>query len=113
MIDLCAIRKIQVALRDFEERLKEKTGLTLNEAMCLCALQKGMEEPSILASEMQLSPSRLTRILDVMETKDLISRSGSKADRRSVSITLTEEGKRLLEAYHCSDITMPELIVNQ
>ena len=38
MIDLCAIRRLQTALRTFEEELKAKTGLSFNDALLLCAV---------------------------------------------------------------------------
>ena len=51
MIDLCAIRRLQTALRTFEEELKAKTGLSFNDALLLCAVNKGIREPRALARE--------------------------------------------------------------
>jgi DNA-binding MarR family transcriptional regulator len=108
MIDLCSIRKIQRALRRFEETLEGETGLTLNEAMCLCATSKGMNEPGHLARELDLSPSRLSRVLEALEGKKLIARKISESDRRGITVTLTRTGKSAIEKYRCADIEIPE-----
>lgn len=108
MIDLCSIRKIQTALRKFEDTLKTETGLSLNDAMCLCAIAKGIHEPGQLAREIELSPSRLTRILDALEERKLVSRKLSDGDRRSIEVHMTKTGERLVEKYKCSGIEMPE-----
>lgn len=108
MIDLCSIRKIQTALRRFEETLKAETGLSLNDALCLCSINKGIQEPGLLAREMELSPSRLTRILDVLEGRGLITRKLSDTDRRNISVVMTEKGAELIENYQCAGIEIPE-----
>lgn len=107
MIDLCAIRKLQTSLRAFEKHLKEETGLSFNDALLLCAVRKGIAEPGLLAKELELSPSRLTRILDSLEKRDLTRRELSPLDRRSMLVTLTTKGKQMVEQYSCSGITLP------
>ncbi len=108
MIDLCAIRRLQTSLRAFEENLKEQTGLSFNDALLLCAVNKGITEPGALARELELSPSRLTRVLDSLETRALVTRTLSSIDRRSLTVSLTESGARLVQEYSCSEITLPE-----
>ena len=107
MIDLCAIRRLQTSLRTFEKQLKEETGLSFNDALLLCAVNKGIVEPGLLALELELSPSRLTRILDSLESRDLTKRELSSVDRRSMLVTLTHTGKQMVEQYSCSGITLP------
>ncbi|HPZ15665.1 MAG TPA: MarR family transcriptional regulator [Sphaerochaeta sp.] len=108
MIDLCAIRRLQTLLRVFEEELKQKTGLSFNDALLLCAVNKGVTEPGALARELELSPSRLTRVLDSLEARDLIARSLSDTDRRSLTVSLTKSGRATVEEYSCSEITLPD-----
>jgi len=108
MIDLCAIRKLQTSLRNFEEQLKEQTGMSFNDALLVCAVNKGIVEPSALAKELELSPSRLTRILDSLEARALIKRTLSSSDRRSLAVSLTETGKEMVKTYSCSDLPIPE-----
>ena len=107
MIDLCAIRKLQTSLRAFEKHLKEETGLSFNDALLLCAVNKGIHEPGLLAKELELSPSRLTRILDSLESRGLATRELSSVDRRSMLVTLTQQGKQMVEKYSCSGLTLP------
>ena len=108
MIDLCAIRRLQTSLRSFEEELKSKTGLSFNDALLLCAVNKGVCEPRALAQEPELSPSRLTRVLDSLESRLLIKRTLSDTDRRSLTVSLTEEGATMVHQYSCSEIAIPE-----
>lgn len=110
MIDLCAIRKIQNAIRELEDELKTKCALSLVEAMCLCALTQDKNEPSMLATELGLSPSRLTRILDSLEKQKLITRETSAASRRNVIVTPTQAGTDIIREYHCADVHMPEAL---
>lgn len=114
MIDLCSVRKIQTALRRFEVQLKTTTGLTLNDALCLCSISKGIREPGALSRELELSPSRLTRILDALEGRGMIERKTSDEDRRNVTVELTPEGIRLIQSYQCSELELPpELVFTQ
>ncbi len=107
MVDLCSIRKIQVALRRFEESLKEETGLSLNDAMCLCAIEKGYAEPGLLAVQLELSPSRLSRVLDSLEARNLIARNVAEGDRRNITVSLTKAGTRLIAKYKCAEVNLP------
>lgn len=114
MIDLCSIRRVQTALRRFEQTIREKTGLTLNEAFCLCTITSGILEPGQIAKELELSPSRLSRVLDALEGKVLITRAISREDRRNISVTLTKRGTELVNKYKTSGIELPqELIFTQ
>jgi len=114
MIDLCSIRKIQSALKRFEETLKAETGLSLNDALCLCSISKGIQEPGLLARELELSPSRLTRILDALEDRKFIQRKLSDADRRSISVLLTRQGEKIVNTYKCTGLEVPdELLFTQ
>lgn len=108
MIDLCAIRKLQTSIRAFEDKLKNQTGLSFNDALLLCAVNKGVCEPGALAKELELSPSRLTRILDSLEQRDLVQRALSSNDRRSLTVSLTESGKEMVTTYSCSGIAIPD-----
>lgn len=107
MIDLCSIRKVQTAIRAFEAELKAETGLSLNDAIVLCAASKGMEDAASLSRELDLSPSRLTRILDSLVTRGLVSRTESPEDRRAISVSLTARGARLVAQYRETDIEVP------
>ena len=107
---LCIIHSIQQAVRAYEETLKEKIGISLNEGLCLCALQKGINGPALIAGQLALSPSRLSKILDDMEIKGLITRSITRDNRRNITVVVTEKGNELLAILDSSDISfsLPE-----
>lgn len=107
MIDLCSIRNIQTALKRFEVTLKTETGLSLNDAICLCSISKGIQEPGLLSKELELSPSRLTRILNDLEERKLITRKISDSDRRGISVQLSKQGEKIVNTYKCSGIEIP------
>ena len=96
-----------MALRRFEDTLKDETGLSLNDAMCLCAVEKGFAEPGRLAEQLELSPSRLSRVLDALEGRKLIARKIAEGDRRGIAVSLTAQGKKLIERYKCADVELP------
>ena len=108
MIDLCSIRKIQTALKRFEETLKKETGLSLNDALCLCSIGKDFHEPSAISKQLELSPSRITRVLDTLEVRGYISRRISDTDRRGIWVELTDDGKAIIEKYQCTEIRVPQ-----
>ena len=110
MYDLCDIRQIIVDLKKFEEQLKQETNVSLNEALCLCQTERGTTEPGALARVLDISPSRLSRILDSLEQRNLIRRSISQTDKRVFTITLTDDGSALLAKLHCTSIAMPHHI---
>jgi len=108
MLDLRSIRKIQSALKRFEDNLKTETGLSLNDALCLCSINRGIQEPGLLAQELDLSPSRLTRILNDLDERKYITRKISDGDRRGISVLLTRQGEKIVTTYKCSGIDIPE-----
>jgi len=57
--------------------------------------QRGEAGMNELADELRLSQSTLTRIVDLLEKKDLARRRPSRDDRRRVEATLTPRGEEL------------------
>ncbi len=51
---------------------------------------------SQLSGDAGIAPSTASRILDVLERRELITRERDAEDRRAVEVALTEEGRRLL-----------------
>lgn len=54
---------------------------------------------SDLASGAGISPSTATRILDALERRAIVRRARSPEDRRGVTITLTNDGRRVLDRH--------------
>jgi DNA-binding MarR family transcriptional regulator len=81
-----------------EDRLAEQYGLTQAEFRCLRLF--GKEEiinNKKIAERMNLSPSRLTRIIDGLVTKEYMVREINSADRRNMKVSLSFNGKQLVE----------------
>jgi DNA-binding MarR family transcriptional regulator len=81
-----------------EVRLAEVHGLTQAEFRCL-RLFGGDESVNNkqIAERMNLSPSRLTRIIDGLVKKEYINREIDPNDRRNMRVTLSKKGKLLVQ----------------
>ncbi len=81
-----------------EVRLAEVHGLTQAEFRCLRLF--GSDESlnnKQIAERMNLSPSRLTRIIDGLVKKEYINREIDQNDRRNMKVTLSKKGKTLTQ----------------
>ncbi|HEX9259696.1 MAG TPA: MarR family transcriptional regulator [Acidimicrobiales bacterium] len=87
-------------LAKLEADLVERHGLTGGDYALLVTLSeapKGRMRMCDLAGRLHLSPSGLTRRLDVMARDGLVARQPSDEDRRVILAVLTPKGRRVLE----------------
>ena len=77
-MDLCALTRLLEDLKNGENYLKDTMGVTFKEAVMLCAIDKGFSEPAKLAKQMNLSPSRASRLISSLEMKNLTTRKTSR-----------------------------------
>lgn len=95
---LSRIRNIQKSLSVLESLFTEKATLTLNEAMLLfCLEQNGKSCSGSTAKHMGQTHSNASKILCLLESKQLIERSLGSTDRRQMYFELTPEGSQKLE----------------
>src|SRR5690242_16399217 len=74
-----------------------RVDLTMPQLKVLLLLGRHGSAPvSWLASRMDVSPPNITGILDRLEQRGWVARSGDPQDRRVVRILLTDDGTRLL-----------------
>ena len=81
-----------------EVRLAETHSLTQAEFRCLRLF--GSDETinnKAIAERMNLSPSRLTRIIDGLVQKEYISREIDPNDRRNMKVSLSRKGQLLVQ----------------
>ena len=81
-----------------EVHLAELHGLTQAEFRCLRLF--GTDESlnnKTIAERMNLSPSRLTRIIDGLVEKRYIRRQIDSSDRRNMKVNLSKKGKSLVQ----------------
>lgn len=90
-------------LKVFEEELFTQWGLTAQQYNVLRLLRADHPKPvptlSLVSKLISRAPD-VTRMLDKLEQRQLITRSKSPNDRRSVMINITEDGLQLLETIH-------------
>jgi len=94
---LVALRRIIRATDLHSRRLSIASGLTTPQIIALQAIRDlGEVTSGKLASQMSLSLSTATTILDRLERRGFIERYRSNADRRIVHARLTGEGRKVL-----------------
>ncbi len=96
--------KLLANCQEKEARLAANHGLTQSEFRCLRLFNRDDElNNKQVAERMNLSPSRLTRIIDGLVAKDYIIRQIEPSDRRNMKVTLSKRGKvitqKLNDAY--------------
>ncbi|MFE3449530.1 MarR family winged helix-turn-helix transcriptional regulator [Nonomuraea sp. NPDC059194] len=79
------------------ERAAADRQLTALQAKALVLLAREPLPMRRMAELFQCDPSNVTGIVDRLERRGLVSREPSAADRRVKSVTLTEEGKGVVE----------------
>lgn len=96
---LRALRRITRAIDLHSRHLATTLGLTGPQLVCLRVVgQWESISPSQLAREVALSQATITGILDRLAARQLIARSRVSADRRVVTVSITEAGKALVLA---------------
>jgi DNA-binding MarR family transcriptional regulator len=76
----------------------EEFDITVEQFHILRRIHKGWDSVSKLAEVKHISRSAISRSVDVMVNKDLVTRTHNPQDRRYIHLALTEEGNTLLEA---------------
>jgi len=93
---LSAIRRIIRSVDLYSRELATKARVTSPQLACLLAIaEKEKTTATIISRQVFLSPSTIVGILDRLEAKGLVRRQRDANDRRVITITITEEGKRL------------------
>jgi DNA-binding MarR family transcriptional regulator len=81
-----------------EEKLAEVHHLTQAEFRCLRLFNTNeVVNNKLIAERMNLSPSRLTRIIDGLVAKNYINREINPADRRNMKVSLSSKGVVLVQ----------------
>jgi DNA-binding MarR family transcriptional regulator len=95
-----------------EVHLAELHGLTQAEFRCLRLF--GTDESlnnKTIAERMNLSPSRLTRIIDGLVKKKYIRREIDNSDRRNMKVNLSKKGKALVQQLNKAYVDIHEEIL--
>jgi DNA-binding MarR family transcriptional regulator len=93
-----ALRRITRAIDLRSRTLLRGYGLTVPQLSTVQAIHRLQPvSAGAVAAEIHLGRGTVTGILDRLEHRRLIRRDRGQRDRRSVEITLTDEGQRILE----------------
>lgn len=95
---------IPPAWRETRETIRriavEQFGMTVGQFQVLRRIRKGVDTVSGLAQANRTSRPAVSKAVDALVNKGLVSRLVDAKDRRHVHLTLTDEGQRLLEAVY-------------
>ena len=85
MKTICVMRDVFKAMARFEDAFEKVYQVSLNEAMILCALQEASPNnmtATSLSKRTELTPSHASKMLRILEEKELIVRTLGEEDRR-------------------------------
>lgn len=112
MNTICKMRNIYKALSAFESAFEKVYGLSLNEAMVLCALHEAGKEMSStgIAERTEMATSHTSKVIRAIEEKALIKRSLGETDKRQMYFSLTPSGLSCLKELELNKVEVPELL---
>jgi DNA-binding MarR family transcriptional regulator len=97
---LAAFRFALRQFLSFSEIVAASAGITTQQYQALLALKAAENEKlsvKELAQELLLAQNAAVQLIDRLEVLKLAKRTGSKIDRRSVTISLTQSGQALIQ----------------
>nr|WP_297169155.1 winged helix DNA-binding protein [uncultured Dysgonomonas sp.] len=110
MESICRLKDIYKALYNFEKEFADKNGITINEGMILCCLKDGKpKSANELCEFIGLSNSRVSRVINTVETKGYIVREMGIVDKRQMIFTLSESGERKVKEMLEKEMNFEEL----
>ena len=62
-----------------------------------CLTQEEVDNPSKVASQLGMERATVSRSLDILESRNLVSRTHNLTDRRVVEIQVTAQGKKIAQ----------------
>lgn len=98
---LVNIRKILRSLNIESKKVQKEYGVTIPQLMCLDYLGNSLNFKSTqinIARYLNLNSSTMSGIIDRLETKGFVARLPNPDDKRTVFISLTSKGSKLLDS---------------
>jgi DNA-binding MarR family transcriptional regulator len=84
------------ALQHQAQRVFEPLGLRPSQVLVLEMIQRGLDQPKLLADALDTVQSAVTAVLNELQDGGLIDRSTDPDDRRRVRVSVTAHGQRTL-----------------
>lgn len=109
--NLCHVKDVMATVVQLEAKLREETGLNLNQSFALCCLAKGPLSAGELADELRIHGASLSRIIKALWSKGYLYRDLNWGDSRKKVLSLTEEGQQVaLTLAGCEQRLFPILV---
>ena len=108
MKTICVMRDVFKAMARFEDAFEKVYQVSLNEAMQE-ASPNNMTATS-LSKRTELTPSHASKMLRILEEKELIVRTLGEEDRRLMQFHLSQSGKKLVRQLALEKVEIPELL---
>ncbi len=89
----CKVRLLTRELNGFVSEALESFDVTPSQADCLYFLSRGETQPSVIAQQIGLDPSNLSRMIRQFEDRGWIERRVDESNRTRVTLVLTEVGR--------------------
>lgn len=107
---ICVMRDLFAALSELEEGLFAAYGISLKEAMVLCAVAGETVVAGVISERTGMTPSNTSKIIASLEKKDMLIRRLCDNDKRQMCFTLTRKAEECLQAIRCNGVEIPELL---
>lgn len=89
------------AFRQHQNEIRKKYKISANEMeIILYISENGPQRMKSVGEQFKIKFSTLTSLVDKIERLNLVKRVNSKEDRRSILVTITKKGKKMLEEYN-------------
>jgi DNA-binding MarR family transcriptional regulator len=69
--------------------------------------------PGQLARLLHLRPNTVTTLVNALTAQGMISRTGAEDDRRAVTLTVTEEGHRMVRGWQATNSTVLDIALSR
>ena len=104
------MRELMKALSNLETQLMESHGVTLNEAMALCAIGDECVTASVISERTGLRPSHTSKVVSSLENKKHVVRKLGKQDKRQMYLSLSASGKECLAQIKVHTFDIPSML---
>lgn len=89
------------AFRQHQNDIRKKYKISANEMeIILFISEHGPQRMKSVGEQFKIKFSTLTSLVDKIERLNLVKRVNSKEDRRSILVTITKKGKKMLDEYN-------------
>ncbi|MEM6342903.1 MAG: MarR family winged helix-turn-helix transcriptional regulator [Bacteroidota bacterium] len=102
---------IRDAFRQHQNDIRRKYKISANEMEIILYIHDfGPQRMKTVGERFKIKFSTLTSLVDKIERLNLVKRVNSKEDRRSILVTLTKKGKKMLDEYNAQVRDLAERI---